>query len=182
MFLFYRMQDDEVSRRLLLDSECPTPQPSPQPDPCFTLTHPLSTMAFTSGMRNTRTPSSSLTHSHPSVFIFIHLFLRCILQNSTFFLSIYSYFTNIHVLYSFCFIAFHHKCNVISICYDEWQIFSKDVINVYKWHPFFLFCCRQRCMLCSLKLKSFSCYEKLVIPFDTYKLIKLISFLYIKKF
>ncbi|XP_050734089.1 4F2 cell-surface antigen heavy chain-like isoform X2 [Eriocheir sinensis] len=43
------MQDDETSRRLLLDSECPTPQPSLQPESCFTLTHPLATMAFTSG-------------------------------------------------------------------------------------------------------------------------------------
>ncbi|KAK8390979.1 hypothetical protein O3P69_016966 [Scylla paramamosain] len=44
-----QIQDDEVSQRLLLDSECPSPQPSPQPAPCFTLTHPLATMAFTSG-------------------------------------------------------------------------------------------------------------------------------------
>ncbi|KAG0711903.1 Glucan 1,6-alpha-glucosidase [Chionoecetes opilio] len=46
-----QMQDDEVSQRLLLDSGCPSPspQPSPQPVPGFTLTHPLATMAFTTG-------------------------------------------------------------------------------------------------------------------------------------
>ncbi|XP_069950068.1 maltase A2 isoform X1 [Cherax quadricarinatus] len=45
-----QIQDDEGSHRLLLDSECPSPQPSPQPDTCFTVSHPLAAVTFTTGL------------------------------------------------------------------------------------------------------------------------------------
>ncbi|XP_071530060.1 amino acid transporter heavy chain SLC3A2-like isoform X3 [Panulirus ornatus] len=45
-----QIQDDEGSRRLLLDSECPSPQPSPQPDSCFTMSHPLANVTFSTGL------------------------------------------------------------------------------------------------------------------------------------
>lgn len=44
-----RIQDDEGSRRLLLDSECPSPQPSPQADPLFSGSHPLAAITFSTG-------------------------------------------------------------------------------------------------------------------------------------
>ncbi|XP_042869056.1 neutral and basic amino acid transport protein rBAT-like isoform X2 [Penaeus japonicus] len=44
-----RIQDDEGSRRLLLDSGCPSPQPSPQADPIFTVAHPLAAITFSTG-------------------------------------------------------------------------------------------------------------------------------------
>ncbi|XP_045597412.1 oligo-1,6-glucosidase isoform X2 [Procambarus clarkii] len=45
-----QIQDDEGSHRLLLDSECPSPQPSPQPDTCFAVSHPLAAVTFSTGL------------------------------------------------------------------------------------------------------------------------------------
>ncbi|KAK3886957.1 hypothetical protein Pcinc_008927 [Petrolisthes cinctipes] len=62
-----QLQDDEASRRLLLDSECPSPQPSPQPEQCFTMTHPLAAATFsTDDCKFDRSTSVSSTSSGSS--------------------------------------------------------------------------------------------------------------------
>ncbi|KAK4325896.1 hypothetical protein Pmani_003552 [Petrolisthes manimaculis] len=62
-----QLQDDETSRRLLLDSECPSPQPSPQPEQCFTMTHPLAAATFsTDDCKFDRSTSVSSTSSGSS--------------------------------------------------------------------------------------------------------------------